>query len=42
LAAAVDAGLTTTPPPSIDHLIAEVTDAGLPHGIAKLRESLGC
>jgi len=34
LALAVDAGLTTTPPPSIEHLIAEVTDEGLPHGTA--------
>jgi hypothetical protein len=34
LAVAVDAGLTTTPPPSIEHLIQEVTDAGLPHGTA--------
>jgi hypothetical protein len=34
LAVAVDAGLTTTPPPSIEHLIQEVTDKGLPHGTA--------
>src|ERR671922_173675 len=31
-ALAVDSGLTTTPPPSIDHLIQEVTEEGLPHG----------
>jgi len=34
LTVAVDAGLTTTPPPSIEHLIQEVTDAGLAHGTA--------
>jgi virginiamycin B lyase len=34
MAVAVDSGLSTTPPPSIDHLIQEVTDENLPHGTA--------
>lgn len=34
MAVAVDSGLTSTPPPSIDHLTQEVTDENLPHGTA--------